>query len=407
MASVLRNFTTLVSGTTFSQVVPFVVAPIISRIYSPEEFADFTLFTSVLSIVVLISTFKYEMAIILPKSENESQHLTTMSILLSFVIGIVSFIVITLINLFLKINSYFFLIPLASFLFSFTIIYDRVYNRKSAYVSMSMMRITKSTVESGYNLLGICSFFKDWNLIFGQVLGYFFSSLIIWFKEGKNIVIGLKNISMRKNIWLIQKYSNFPKFVLPHALLNSVSTNLPVLLIPIYFSSHELGLYSFGLKYVQAPVSILSGALYNIITQDLTSLIGDKLALKSRFSFYLKYLLGGAVLLIFILLVAPYIFTFVFGDKWKVAGEYVALLSFWLSLSFVLSALASLPLIFNKQKLAFYIEIAYSIVKVLPFIICGGFLKLNIETTLIVYTALCSLLLLFTLKWYSKIITIS
>ena len=61
-----KNVLTLMTGTTIAQAIPIAISPILTRIYSPEDFGVFVLYTAIVSLVTAISTGKYELAIMLP-----------------------------------------------------------------------------------------------------------------------------------------------------------------------------------------------------------------------------------------------------------------------------------------------------------------------------------------------------
>ena len=79
----IRNVLTLVSGTTFAQALPILISPILSRIYTPENFGVFALYTSMVTIFVVIATGQYHIAVMLPKSDRTSVNILMISTLLA------------------------------------------------------------------------------------------------------------------------------------------------------------------------------------------------------------------------------------------------------------------------------------------------------------------------------------
>jgi len=65
----------LVTGTTIAQIITIVASPILTRLYGPEAFGFFALFTSITSIIGVIACIRYELAIMLPKSDEEAANL--------------------------------------------------------------------------------------------------------------------------------------------------------------------------------------------------------------------------------------------------------------------------------------------------------------------------------------------
>ena len=50
-----RNVLKVMTGTTFAQALPILVAPVLTRLYSPEEFGVFYLFAALVSILSDVS----------------------------------------------------------------------------------------------------------------------------------------------------------------------------------------------------------------------------------------------------------------------------------------------------------------------------------------------------------------
>jgi O-antigen/teichoic acid export membrane protein len=399
-----RNFIALFSGTTISQIIPFIVAPIISRLYSPADFGFYSFFISIVGLLSIIVTLKYEMAIILPSNTKIADQLLQTSILLS-VFASSLILAITILGYFIFHYELIFLtLPFAVFLLSIVNIYDRFYNRAKQYKKMSYQRIAKSSMESGYNLLGYIKTFKSYNLIYGFILSYLVSFLFVWINEYKTIKKVFSKISSLRIRLTLIRYIDFPKYTLPHTFLNTLSTSIPILLIPIYYDQSVLGSYTFGLKYIQAPLALISAAIYNVIGQEFSENINNREALSLKFYYVLKKLILFSILLFPCLIFAESIFSFVFGNQWAVSGEFICILSLWIILNFIVSSFANIPIIFNQQKTALIIEIIYSLIKILPFAIGAGFLGLAITHVLLIYMIMSSLLLIFVLIWYRTLL---
>ena len=76
-----RNVITLMMGTTVAQAIPVAISPILTRIYSPEEFGFFALFISISSIFGAIVNGRYEMAIMLPDKEEDAINIAALGLL--------------------------------------------------------------------------------------------------------------------------------------------------------------------------------------------------------------------------------------------------------------------------------------------------------------------------------------
>ena len=68
----LKNILTLFFGTSIAQIIPLMISPILSRMYSPDQFGQLGVLLSVIGIFSIIATFQYESAIMLPKKVEDA-----------------------------------------------------------------------------------------------------------------------------------------------------------------------------------------------------------------------------------------------------------------------------------------------------------------------------------------------
>jgi len=66
-----KSVLALVGGTTLAQALSFLFSPIQTRLFSPEVFGELSVFTSITGIVGIIICLRYELAIVLPKDDDE------------------------------------------------------------------------------------------------------------------------------------------------------------------------------------------------------------------------------------------------------------------------------------------------------------------------------------------------
>ncbi len=65
-----RNVLTLMTGTTIAQAIPIAISPILTRIYTPEDFGMLALFIAITAIFGSIANGRYELATMLPKKDR-------------------------------------------------------------------------------------------------------------------------------------------------------------------------------------------------------------------------------------------------------------------------------------------------------------------------------------------------
>ena len=60
------------SGNAWAQVINFAAYFLLTRLFSPEDFGIYNIFYSYIEVLIIVSTCKYELAIVLSKSEREA-----------------------------------------------------------------------------------------------------------------------------------------------------------------------------------------------------------------------------------------------------------------------------------------------------------------------------------------------
>ncbi len=76
----VRNSLKLVSGAAIAQAISLLLAPVITRLYSPSDFGTFTFLIALAGGIALIGTFRYEMAIMLPKDDKSAANVMFLSL---------------------------------------------------------------------------------------------------------------------------------------------------------------------------------------------------------------------------------------------------------------------------------------------------------------------------------------
>ena len=93
-----RNVLTLMTGSTISLAIPIAISPILTRIYTPEDFGVFSLYMAITTIIAVIATGRYELAIMLPKKDENAADILILSLIVSLVISLISFLIIFFFN---------------------------------------------------------------------------------------------------------------------------------------------------------------------------------------------------------------------------------------------------------------------------------------------------------------------
>jgi len=402
-----RNVLTLMTGTTIAQAIPIAISPILTRIYTPEDFGVFALFLAITGVFSVVASGRYELALMLPRKEEDAINI--------FALGMGILIIVTLLLLFFiflfdsyivnmlennEIRHWLYFIPVAVFFVGLFNLLSYYNNRQQNYKDIAHATIIKSIILAIVQL--IMGFFKMGasGLISGQIISSFFANVRLF----KNIItdkILLSQVSKVQMRVLAKHYKDFPKYQAPHAMLNTFSSQIPVYMFTPFFGLTVVGLYALSTRIVFAPLMILAGASAKVYNQKVTEIYNDKgdaygFTIRLLKSLIKKIIVPFALLVVF----APNIFAFVFGEEWRKAGVYTQILSPWLFLNVVLSTISFVPNLVEKQKKAFVVSIVYAIL-IFSAILIGVYYN-NLYMSLGLYAFFACIILLYNLQWILK-----
>ncbi len=359
-----RNIITMFTGTVISQAIPIAISPILTRIYSPEQFGLFALYTSIIALLLLMSTGSYEMAIMLPKKDEDAKYMIYACL---FVALFISIFFLTFFYFFAKdivvylgnedILLWLYISP---FLIIFLALLQslNIWNsRKKRYKILANNKIL-NTSSIGVSQITLGSIVvSNFGLIMGHILGQIVSIITLLKTSLKNDRL-IQNFKYKKMFLLMLHYKKFPLFTLPNSIVDGVRLAGINILISKYFSTAILGQFSLAWRMVQAPASMITAAISPVLYQK-TSTTPKKDLSKLVQQFLLKASLVSLPIFIIIYFFASDIFVFVFGEQWFEAGLIASSLTPWLFLNFLTSPISSIYIIIDKQQVMFIFSVVY------------------------------------------------
>ncbi len=273
-----RNVLTLMTGSTIAQAIPIAISPILTRIYTPEDYGMMALFMSVASIVTIASTGRYELAIMLPKKDSDAVNIVVVSIIISLFISLISFLIVFIFNDEItkllgstSISNWLYLIPISVLL---TGVYQSVNywnNRKKDYKRLAVNKIILSGTGATLNLGFGFSGFGGGGLIAAGILSHGLATLVLAIKSWIDDHKLLSHVNKLKMISLMKKYKKLPFFNLPNSLVDIFKMSGINILIVKLFDTTVLGQYSLAWRMVLTPASLLGRSLSQVFFQKLAT----------------------------------------------------------------------------------------------------------------------------------------
>lgn len=404
-----RSVLTLITGTAIAQAIPLLISPVITRLYSPEDFGVFFIFTTIVGFLSVILSCRYEQAIVLQKHEKNALNMLVLCFALIVFLSTLFFCIVWMLNkeilAFFNIKvleNWLYFVPVTAFflaLFNLLVSYN---NRAKEYKSIAQSTVVKSISLAIIQVVaGVCgSGFGG--LILGQMIAQFFANIRLAINITKNKHL-VSTICFGRILTLAKKHSNFPKYNLPHALVNTISSSLPIYYFSYFFDYEVAGYYSFGMMIALTPVMIISSAIASVYNREISEIYNIKGDVHEKTKALIVKLIKVILFPFFIFTVfSPHIFELVFGEGWGEAAIYLQILSLSNFLIFIVSILSYLPSLYNKQSKALYIEVASFSLKVLS-LTFGCLVFRDVYISLGLYAASSVIVLMFNLIWIMRL----
>ena len=405
-----KNFLILFTGTGFSQVIPILVAPILTRLFTPEEFGLLALFTSTGLFMGNIATMQYDSAIMLPKREKDAINIMTLSMLSVLAMTVLTLLIVVVFNENLtklmgseKMGFWLYFVPLSVFLTGLFRTLNIWASRMKQFKRLAMRNIMQSTTTAGTKL-GVGFFTKiNGGLIIGSLAGQFAATSVLLYQTLRKDGVNFSLVSPKRIVFNAKKYKEFPLYSNFQGFLSMFKEMGTQYIISFFYGAATLGMYSFAFGLLLKPTMLFGSAVSQVYFQKATGISNSNTELWSftkKIMVRLTYI--SLVLYLPILLFGKTIFTFVFGDAWEGAGVYAQIMTPWLMASFIIQFSTRIPQILDKQKTFFYITTAFNF---LFFIITLIFSLLNFEFyyILVFMTITMVVMILVWLYWFRKI----
>lgn len=357
---VFRGMAALALGSGIGRVIGIAAIPVLTRLYTPEDFGVLAVFAALVAILAPLVTLRYVLALPLPRHDGVAMNLLALSTGLMLggtalvalglwlggeaLLGLVSMQVLA---------PWWWLIALAvlgSAIYEMLTLWA---TRRRAYKVIAQTNVTQSlagaAVKIGLGLLSI----QPLGLLVGQVvaqasgIGRLMRSFLTEFRANAHHISWTR---VRKTAW---KHRGFPIWRVPSQFLLVFSMQAPMLFMAAIYGAQTTGQFGLAMMALSVPVTLLGAsvgkALYGeaarIGIREPARLLGLVRATQLRL-FLMATVPAGALLLF-----GATLFQIVFGPEWELAGRFVSLLSVYLLFQFTSSPLIQMMNLLDAQHM--------------------------------------------------------
>jgi O-antigen/teichoic acid export membrane protein len=330
-----KNVLTVLSGSSLALVIPILISPLLSRMFSPEQFGYMALYLSLGAIGVVVASGRFELTIVLAPSNRYAYYLALVAFGLTSVFcivffvgsGILAFVAPEFIERYLPVPILFPLLAIGIFLLTATQILTAWSVRRKQYKEISQARVLQSAALCGGQLTtGVLSF-TTLGLVLGHALGAACMTFRLWRSSAREFKAFWRTASLRRVLAAAKRYKDFPRFMIVGQLANVVSSQTPILLLTFLYGSQAAGFYSLADRMLVIPSAFIAASIGEVYRQEAAASFNRDGHCRSIFIKAAKRLaLLGLVPALAAVLAAPTLFPIVFGEAWLEAGKIAAIL---------------------------------------------------------------------------------
>jgi len=344
-----RSVIVLAGGTAFGQAITVLVSPILTRLYKPEDFGVLAVYSSVLGILSVVASWRYELAIPLPEKDEDGVALVVLSlgivVLMSIFVGLGSWLIGSKFVQWLKVQAlrpYLWLLPIGMLLGGSYQVFNYWAVRKQAYnviaktklrqgLGSAITQVTLGFLKSGpFGLIG--------GSIVGQSAGILTLSDLL-FKKHKESLQFIKPENIKK---MALRYQRFPKFSAFGSLVNTAGLQLPSILLAFYYGPQVAGWFALAQRVLGVPMNLLGQAISQVYLGTGSRLVHEDVkSLRSLFiRSAIRLFLIGSPIMFTLAIGGPWLFIKIFGANWENAGKILQILTPAILLQFVAAPLS-------------------------------------------------------------------
>lgn len=326
----LRNLAMLLGGTAAGQIIALAAAPVLTRIYSASDFAVVSAFVGISTILSIVATLRYDLALLLPKEDEDAGVVLQLAALVVLIACILIAVLLWLFGAalaerlptFAAVSPVMGWVPLMVAAVSCFQVLNAWANRARAYRSMAGAGV----LNQGGNVAAAVAIGALRVAAHGMVIGRLLGQVVaaVWF------VISLWSLRPRRRAtWaslkrVAQRYRQFPMFNVPYSVLGAFSQEFLVFALLAFHQAPVAGAFALVRTVLLMPSRYLSSSLGLVFFREAAQLFGtpalETLTLK------LMRRLGIAVmpLTVFFIFWSEDLFVLVFGNQWHAAGRMAA-----------------------------------------------------------------------------------
>lgn len=331
--SFASNAFTVFGGNSVVLLSQLILTPVIARIYGPEAYGIYGLFTALVLNFSAFAEMGYTSAYVLPKEHDRFMHLYRLNLALLAVVATVALLmallrdhVYALLPEWDHLGNFILLVPVGVISYSIAVSSTQWLTRVRAFKTSVVIG---STTTVSLRVFNLCYGLLRKGSLHGLIIGDVVVNTLAAGAYGLNLRRhGLKKVfsgwSWNGVRELAVEYWRFPFLVFPERWVSLVGTQLPVFLLiadPVV-----VGHYALSGSLLMIPLRLFGYSFSTVFIQKAAETVDTDPELLGRITrgLYLRLFWFGLVPFTSMVFFSDAVFSFVLGDAWHDAGVITA-----------------------------------------------------------------------------------
>lgn len=326
----LRRVGLLTSASLIGPLVVVLASPILTRLYGPDEFGVFSIFVAMLSLILIVSGLRFELAIPLPRLHTNALYLMALALWINALIAIIFALFLVFVRepiaAMVKspgLASYAWALPIAIFLAGSYRTFSCWAVRHHNYRGVALTKLSQSVISIAVQLAAGIMHLGVFGLIMGFILGQVVGTISL-LRFAKNTLPRKFHISVRRMRVVAHRQLNFVRYDVPASLIDTASEQMPSLLLAIFFGPAIAGYYMLAQRALSLPSAAIGQAMGQVLYGQCRQAIEERRL--GRLVRRMVFVILGTILIPTMIVMGwgGEIFELIFGAAWRQSGQFAA-----------------------------------------------------------------------------------
>lgn len=355
-----RGAAAIAGGASIAQAASLLAAPVLTRLYSPEAFGVFALVFSLVSVIASVASLRLELAIPLPTRDSDAAALVRLALWSSFAVSLIVASAIAVAGGWfddrsdLELMPWLWFAPALTFATSVFLVLSQAVVRLKDYKAVARRNVTGQLgTVGGQILLGATG--NAGGLLAGQLVG---RAVATWglLRSTRPLMRSGGQGTLRDQL---RSYWRYPALFAPSALLNTLGTQLPLILVGVYWGVQSAGYLGLAQRLLLLPAALVAGPVSQVFIAEIAERVRSGQT-RNR-SAYLRTSAHLAVLaapfVVAVMALAPFLTPLILGSEWAVAGQMCQAMALSVGLGVVVSPTSSIFGVYQTGRLNLLLDV--------------------------------------------------